>query len=150
MSSRIIQTVTRPDRFASAISTSRRRRRPHQWIVCVSVAVLGTVLASPPVATAEKPPYHILSAQNLCNLAWPSSQAMPDPAKPVGTLCVRHGGVIERFANAAPNLFSNKLALEAGSILQLPVGSVRINPEDPMSDWIIPDCHIPNRIDCTP
>jgi hypothetical protein len=141
------QTRTGPD---DLVVDTAAKQRCHRKIPFVSIAVFVSLLTMAPAATAEKPPYHILSAQNLCNLAWPSSQAMPDPAKPVGTLCVRHGGVIERFANAAPNLFSNKLTLEPGSILQLPLGSVRINPDDPMSDWLIPDCHIPNRLDCTP
>lgn len=147
MSTATIHNSFLADGFAPTANTVQRQS--HR-IPLVFVAVLAALLSMAPAANAEKPPYHILSAQNLCNLAWPSSQAMPDPSKTVGTLCVRHGGVIERFANAAPNLFSNKIALEPGLVLQLPLGSVRINPDDPMSDWLIPDCHVPNRLDCTP
>jgi hypothetical protein len=142
--------VNRSADFGTDTSAEPHRKRRSYRFYFVAAATLVFLVSMAATATAEESQYHILSAQNLCNLAWPSSQAMPDPAKPVGTLCIRHGGVIERVANAAPNLFSNRLALEPGSVLQLPLGSVRINPADPMSDWLIPDCHVPNRLDCTP
>ena len=38
--------------------------------------------------------------------------------------------------------------VEPGKAPQLPIGSQRVNPNDPLSDWIIPDCYVPGRADC--
>lgn len=121
-----------------------------------SVAVLAGTLAAhplltPSVAVAEEPRSHILSAQDLCNLAWPASQAMPSPSEPdEAFVCVRHGGVLQRLANAMPTMLANTKVMKPGSALELPIGSFRVNPNDPMSAWVIPDCHVPGRLDCTP
>ncbi len=117
-------------------------------VTAVGLGVLGAASSATPPAYADGPPYHILSSQDLCNLIWPSSQAMPDPSKPVGTICTRQGGLLSRLARALPGTFQDTVILEPGKSVQLPIGSVRVNPEDPLSDWVIPDCHIPGRIDC--
>ncbi|KWX20051.1 hypothetical protein AFM11_32290 [Mycolicibacterium wolinskyi] len=62
---------------------------------------------------------------------------MPRPDK-FGTVCARKGGVLERLAKSMPSFVSDTFNLEPGSAVELPVGSVRVNPDDPMSDWIIP------------
>ena len=49
-----------------------------------------------------------------------------------------------------PAIFNNIFYLEPGKAPELPKGSVRVNPNDPLSDWIIPDCYVPDRIDCNP
>ncbi len=110
-------------------------------------------LRADPDPPAPAPAYHILSAQDLCNLVYPSSEAMPDPAKEppaVGLICVRQGGALLRLARDQPAIFSNTFVLEPGKAPELPKGSVRVNPKDPLSDWIIPDCYVPDRIDCNP
>ncbi|MBY0387654.1 MAG: hypothetical protein K2X56_06010 [Mycobacterium pseudokansasii] len=119
----------------------------------IGVGLLGAGLFLAPPVQADDPPYHILSAQDLCNLVYPSSEAMPDPSKAspaVGLICVRQGGLLLRLARDQPAIFSNTFALEPGKAPELPKGSVRVNPNDPLSDWIIPDCYIPDRIDCNP
>ena len=130
----------------------------------LAVAVVGLGLLSaglggaPPARAAgppapADPPFHILSAQDLCNLVWPSTEAMPDPAKQppaVGLICVRQGGLLLRLARDQPLIFSSTFTLEPGRAPELPKGSVRVNPSDPLSDWIIPDCYVPDRIDCNP
>ncbi|MFZ1178085.1 MAG: hypothetical protein WAO15_17795 [Mycobacterium sp.] len=124
--------------------------------VCgLGLGLLSAGLGGAPALRADPdpPPYHILSAQDLCNLVWPTSEAMPDPAKQppaVGLVCVRQGGLLLRLARDQPAIFSNTFALEPGKAPELPKGSVRVNPKDPLSDWIIPDCYIPDRIDCNP
>jgi len=114
-----------------------------------SLAAAGVLLAPAAVASADGTPFHILSAQSLCNLVWPTSQAMPDPGQPVGTICVRPGGILERLSKAFPAFVSSSFKLEPGAAVQLPVGSVRIDPTNPLSDWVIPDCSTPGRIDCS-
>jgi hypothetical protein len=52
------------------------------------------------------------------------------------------------LAKALPGTFQDTFILEPGKAVQLPIGSVRVNPDDPMSDWIIPDCNVPGRVDC--
>lgn len=121
-----------------------------------NAAVLAGALAAhpllmPPAAVAEEQQFHILSAQDLCNLAWPASQAMPSPSEPEEAfVCVRHGGVLQRLANAMPTMMANTKVMKPGSALELPIGSFRIDPSDPMSAWLIPDCQVPGRLDCTP
>lgn len=105
------------------------------------MSVAGTAHAD------DQPSVHILSAQDLCNLVWPSSQAVPDDTT-FGALCVRPGGLLERLHRTWPASFEYQFQLKPGSAVELPVGSVRVDPNDPMSAWIIPDCYIPNRIDC--
>jgi hypothetical protein len=117
-------------------------------VAAVGLGVVGAGFATTAPGYADDPPFHVLSSQNLCNLIWPSSQAMPDPSKPVGTVCVRQGGLLSRLAKALPGTFQDTFILEPGKAQQLPVGSVRINPNDPLSDWLIPDCHVPGRVDC--
>ena len=92
--------------------------------------------------------FHILSTQDLCNLVWPSSEAQPNPIQ-FGAVCVRQGGVLLRLSRDSI-LFNNTFTLAPGRAPELPKESVRVNPADPMSDWIIPDCHVPDRIDCNP
>lgn len=140
-------------------ATSKSARGPVLTRIAIAgmglVAGLGVVTAPPAFADPPAQPqgetgYHILSSQNLCNLVWPTSQAMPDPAEPVGTICVRHGGLLTRLSRAFPAFVSDTYKLAPGSAKELPVGSVRIHPNDPLSDWLIPDCNIPNRVDCPP
>jgi len=114
----------------------------------VGLGVLSAGLLAAPPAHADEPPFHILSAQDLCNLVWPSSQAMPNPADFGAISCVRQGGVLLRLARAMPQVYSNTFVLEPGAAPELPMGSVRVDPNDQMSDWIIPDCHVPGRLDC--
>jgi len=92
--------------------------------------------------------FHILSSQDLCNLVWPGSEVQPDPLD-FGAICVRQGGVLERLTRQNI-LFRYTLPLKPGTLPELPKESVRVNPADPMSDWIIPDCYVPDRIDCNP
>ena len=92
--------------------------------------------------------FHILSTQDLCNLVWPDSEAQPSP-KDFGAICVRQGGVLLRQSRAS-ELFNNTFTLKPGNAPELPKESVRVNPADPMSDWLIPDCYVPDRIDCNP
>lgn len=115
----------------------------------LGVIAAPPVMADPPAQPLGEAPYHVLSSQDLCNLIWPTSQAMPDPAEPVGTICVRRGGLLTRLSRAFPAFVSDTYKLAPGAANELPVGSVRIHPDDPLSDWLIPDCHIPNRIDCS-
>lgn len=115
----------------------------------LGVVAAPPVMADPPAQPLGEAPYHVLSSQDLCNLIWPTSQALPDPAEPVGTICVRRGGLLTRLSRAFPAFVSDTYKLAPGSANELPVGSVRIRPDDPLSDWLIPDCHIPNRIDCS-
>lgn len=117
-------------------------------VTAVGLGVLGAEFAATPSAYADDPSSHILSSQNLCDLVWPGSQAMPDPAKPVGTICARQGGLLSRLSNMMPSIFVDTRVLEPGKFPQLPMGSQRVNPNDPLSDWIIPDCYVPGRIDC--
>ncbi len=127
-------------------------------VTAVGLALIGYgLLGAPPAKTDPDPApdngYHILSAQDLCNLVYPSSEAMPDPSKQppaVGLICVRQGGALLRLARDQPAIFSNTFTLEPGKAPELPKGSVRVNPTDPLSDWIIPDCYVPDRIDCNP
>jgi hypothetical protein len=114
----------------------------------VGWGVLCAVLAAAGPAAADNPHFHILSSQDLCNLVWPASRAIPDPSKPVGTICVREGGLLLRLHRDLPDVFANSTELEPGKVPELPWNSVRVNPNDPLSDWIIPDCHVPDRIDC--
>ncbi|MFY1621317.1 hypothetical protein, partial [Micromonospora sp. WMMD736] len=106
-------------------------------------------IANGGAATADEQTYHILSTQDLCNLVWPASQAQPNPER-FGAICVRQGGVLLRLARAMPDVFTNTFDLDPGSAPELPITSVRINPDDPLSDWLIPDCYVPGRIDCRP
>jgi hypothetical protein len=92
--------------------------------------------------------FHILTTQDLCNLIWPSSEAQPNPMQ-FGAICVRQGGVLLRLTRDSI-LFNNTFTLAPGRAPELPKESVRVNPADPMSDWIIPDCSVPDRIDCNP
>lgn len=121
------------------------------WEIAVGAAGLGVLtagLAATSPAYADDPPFHILSSQDLCNLIWPGSQAMPDPAKPVGAICARQGGLLSRLSNSMPSIFRDTRILEPGKAPELPIGSVRVDPNDPLSDWIIPDCYVPGRVDC--
>lgn len=115
--------------------------------ICTAAVACG--IAAAPAQADDAAPNHILSAQNLCDLVWPTSQVMPDPAR-FGAVCVRHDGLLFRMSRALPNFFTSMFRLEPGSALELPVGSTRTNPNDPLSDWIIPDCSVPNRTDCSP
>lgn len=120
---------------------STRRRAGCLCRTAVAIAGLGmslTGIGAAPVAFAEEPPFHILSSQDLCNRIWPTSQAMPRPEE-FGAMCARKGGVLERLSKSFPAFVSNTFKLEPGSAVELPVGSVRVNPNDPISDWIIPD-----------
>ena len=114
----------------------------------ITLGVLSTGFVAAPSAQADGAGFHILSAQDLCNLIWPSSVAMPDPAK-FGAVCVRNGGLLLRLARALPATFSNTFTLAPGNAPELPIGSVPVDPKDPVSAWIIPDCHVPGRLDCT-
>ena len=113
------------------------------------MGVIGAGLGLSAPGQADEPPFHILSTQDLCNLVWPTSQAMPNPEY-FGAICVRHGGVLLRLSRAMPDVISNTFVLDPGSAPELPITSARVNPNDPLSDWLIPDCNIPNRIDCGP
>lgn len=117
-------------------------------VAAVGVGVLGAGVAASVSASADDPPFHILSSQSLCNLIWPGSEAMPDPAKPVGTICARQGGVLSRLSNMMPTIFVDTRVLEPGKFPQLPMGSQRVDPGDPLSDWVIPDCYVAGRVDC--
>lgn len=117
-------------------------------VAAVGLGVLGAGVAALAPAHADDPPFHILSSQSLCNMIWSGSQAMPDPAKPVGTICARQGGLLSRLSGMMPSIFVDTRVLEPGKAPQLPIGSQRVNPSDPLSDWIIPDCHVPGRMDC--
>lgn len=117
-------------------------------VTAVGLAILGSGFAATTPAHADDPACHILSSQNLCNLIWPGSQAMPDPAQPIGTICARRGGVLTHLSNMMPTIFMDSRVLEPGKLPELPVGSRRVDPDDPLSDWIIPDCHVPGRVDC--
>ena len=124
-------------------------------VAAVGLGLLSAGFGASPVRADPDPgpSYHILSAQDLCNLVWPSSEAMPDPSKEppaVGLICVRQGGLLLRGARDMPAIFNNTFYLEPGKAPELPKGSVRVNPKDPLSDWIIPDCYVPDRIDCNP
>ncbi len=81
-------------------------------------------------------------------MIWPGSQAMPDPAKPVGTICARQKGALSRLSGAMPTIFADARILAPGKLPQLPIDLQRVNPNDPLSDWIIPDCYVPGRADC--
>lgn len=117
-------------------------------VAAMGVGVLGAAIAAAAPAYADDPPFHVLSSQSLCNLIWPGSQAMPDPAKPVGTICARQGGLLSRLSGMMPSIFVDTRVLEPGKFPQLPIDSQRVNPNDPLSDWVIPDCHVPGRMDC--
>lgn len=117
-------------------------------VVAVGLGVLGAGCAAAAPANADDPPFHILSSQNLCSLVWPGSQAMPDPSKPIGTICARQGGLLSRLSGMMPTIFVDTRVLEPGKFPQLPADSQRVNPGDPLSDWVIPDCHVPGRADC--
>lgn len=119
-------------------------------VIVLAGTLAAHLLVTPSVAVADEPRFHILSAQDLCNLAWPASQAMPSPSEPdKAFVCVRHGGVLQRLANAMPTMLANTKVMKPGSALELPIGSFRVDPTDPMSAWVIPDCHVPGRLDCT-
>jgi hypothetical protein len=117
-------------------------------VTAVGLGVLGSGFAATTLAHADDPPVHILSSQSLCNLIWSGSQAMPDPSKPIGTICARRGGVLTRLSNMMPTIFMDTRVLEPGKAPELPIGSKRVDPDDPLSDWIIPDCYVPGRVDC--
>ena len=140
-------------RRRSDLATRRRkpvRRRVTRWILPVGLGAAllgGGIVFGSPASADEAPPYHILSTQNVCNLVWPRSQAMANPAK-FGAVCVRQNGLLFRLARSMPAFMANSFVLDPGSAVELPVGSVRINPDDPLSDWIIPDCYVSGRIDC--
>lgn len=116
--------------------------------VASGLGALGIATAAALPAYADNPPFHILSSQSLCDLIWPGSQAMPDPSKPVGTICSRQGGLLSRLSGAMPTIFVDTRVLEPGKAPQLPMGSQRVHPNDPLSDWVIPDCYVPGRVDC--
>lgn len=114
----------------------------------VGLCVLGAGLVAAPLTSADDGEgFHILSAQDLCNLVWPSSQAQPNPGE-FGLICVRQGGVLFRLSRDMPDIFHYTFTPAPGKAPELPKGSVRVDPTDPLSDWIIPDCHVPGRIDC--
>lgn len=117
-------------------------------VTAAGLGVLGSGLAAPTPASADDPPFHILSSQSLCDLIWQGSQAMPDPSKPIGTICARRGGLLSRLSNMMPTIFTDSRVLEPGKVPELPIGSRRVDPDDPLSDWIIPDCYVPGRVDC--
>ena len=108
----------------------------------------GPPSAQPPSGAyaASGGTFHILSSQDLCNLIWPSSEAQPNPMQ-FGAICVRQGGVLLRLSRDSI-LFNDTFTLAPGRAPELPKESVRVNPADPLSDWIIPDCNVPDRIDC--
>jgi hypothetical protein len=121
----------------------------------LTVGVLGwAALCAGPVGAGSAdaddgvPPFHVLSSQDLCNLIWPNSEPQPDPAVPVGTLCVLQGGLLLRLHRDLPDIFAFTAELEPGKVPELPYNSERVNPNDPLSDWLIPDCYVPDRIDC--
>jgi len=117
-------------------------------VAAVGLGVMGAGFAAPAPAEADDPPFHVLSSQTLCNMIWPGSQAMPDPSKPVGAICARQGGLLSRLARAMPGTFQDTVPLEPGKAPQLPLGSQRTDPDEPLSDWVIPDCYVPGRVDC--
>jgi hypothetical protein len=103
------------------------------------VLCAGFATAGPAYADDGDPPFHILSSQDLCNVVLPFSEAQPSPAVPVGTICVRQGGVFLRLHRALPKYIAYSTELEPGKVPQLPYNSTRVDPNDPLSDWIIPD-----------
>ena len=112
-----------------------------QVVVASAAAVIafsGALIVGAGNARADDPPFHVLSAQGLCDMIWPGSQVMPDPAK-FGANCVRQDGVLSRLSRALPTLVADTYVLEPGKAVQLPTGSVRTDPKDPLSDWLIPD-----------
>lgn len=115
--------------------------------VAAGLGMVGFGVATALPAQADEPPFHILSTQDLCNLVWPTSQAMPNPEY-FGAICVRQGGLLLRMARAMPDVMTNTFVLDPGAAPELPIDSVRVNPNDPLSDWVIPDCYVPGRIDC--
>ncbi|MDV3127886.1 hypothetical protein M1247_23410 [Mycobacterium sp. 21AC1] len=135
-------------RSVDAKPMTRRAGATRRIVVVMAISgAAGIGLVSAPEALADEPPFHILSSQDLCNFVWPTSQAMPRPDQ-FGTVCARKGGVLHRLSRSMPAFVSDTFILEPGSAVELPVGSVRVHPDDPMSDWIIPDCHVPGRVDC--
>ncbi len=68
----------------------------------LGVVAAPPVMADPPAQPLGKLPITSWSSQDLCNLIWPTSQALPDPAEPVGTICVRRGGLLTRLSRAFP------------------------------------------------
>jgi hypothetical protein len=117
-------------------------------VTAVGLGVEGSGFAATAPAQGDDPPFHILRKQNLGDLIWPGSQAMPDPSKPVGSICARQGGGLSRLPNIMRTTFADTRVVEPGKAPELPVGSQRVNPNDPLSDWIIPDCYLPGRVDC--
>jgi hypothetical protein len=103
----------------------------------VPLGLAAAAAIAAPVAHADAQPYYVMSSQQLCDVIWPFSQAAPDPAK-FGTVCVRSGGMLERLSKAMPAFISDKVVLEPGSAAALPAGSARVDPANPMSDWMIP------------
>lgn len=56
--------------------------------------------------------------------------------------------VLSRLSNMMTTIFMDPRVLEPGKGPELPIGSKRVAPEDPLSDWIIPDYYVPGRVDC--
>jgi hypothetical protein len=156
-------TVSNPQTIARIALEAPRRRDPVQrqflrrgvmrsllpiGLGACLLSVGGIAVGSPASADEPSTPgHHVLSTQNVCDLVWPGSAAQPNPAK-FGAACVRSSGLMMRLAKAFPAFASNLFVLDPGSAPELPIGSARINPSDPISDWVIPDCYVQNRVDC--
>jgi hypothetical protein len=130
------------------IPVERTQMLQRKAVGAVGLGFLLAVLAATSPAYAGPTGSHVLSAQDLCNLVWPNSEAMPNPRKPVGLICVRQGGLLLRLARDFPAVVTNTFILEPGRAPELPFNSVRVDPGNPLSDWVIPDCSVPDRIDC--
>src|SRR5579875_502886 len=114
-------------------------------LALIGLAFFNIELVAPSPAQADDPPANIMSVQDLCNLIYPGSQAMANPSE-FGAACVKQDLVPIRAARGLPTLVV--YALEPGKDPELPIGSVRVDPDDPLSNWIIPDCDVPERNDC--
>ena len=107
------------------------------------MGVLSVGFVADPLAQADEPPFHVLSSQDLCNLIL-AKFAGDAPSEIWSHLCKARRDP----RPAMPSFFSNTFTLEPGAAPELPIGSVRVDPNNLLSDWIIPDCHVPGRLDC--
>jgi hypothetical protein len=101
-------------------------------------------------AVALSFPSYWSSLQGLPQCRWRTHAfaRVPDPSKPVGTICARQRSLLSRLPNVMSTIFVDTRVLEPGKFPQLPIGAQRVDPNDPLPDWIIPDGYVPGRADC--